>query len=124
MKVLATICLLLVQQDVAATPDTAILPGEQAVLSAYKRMEEADQKGDGQLWLSLSDRKTQDTMNQALLSALAANPSISLGQAIQLAKSGITDNDVRRTWILFGDPGMRIPFPAAPSKSTTRFNRQ
>jgi hypothetical protein len=70
MKVLATICLFLVQHEAAATPDTAILPGEQAVLSAYKRMEEADRKGDGQLWFSLRDRRTQDTMSPALKDAI------------------------------------------------------
>lgn len=66
MKVLATICLLLVHQEASAAPDTVIQAGEQAVLSAYKPMEWADRKGDGQLWFSLRDRKTQDTMNQAL----------------------------------------------------------
>jgi hypothetical protein len=70
MKVLATICLLLVQQKATAAPDTVSRAGEQAVLSAYQRMEEADRKGDGQLWLSLRDRKTQDTMNQGLKDAI------------------------------------------------------
>jgi hypothetical protein len=50
-------------------------------------------------------------MNQALLSNLTANPSIGLGQAILQAKLGISDPDVRRTWILFGDPAMRVPLP-------------
>jgi uncharacterized repeat protein (TIGR01451 family) len=53
----------------------------------------------------------QATMNQALLSNLTANPSIGLGQAILQAKLGISDPDVRRTWILFGDPAMRVPLP-------------
>ena len=70
MKVLATICLLLVHQEASAAPDTVIQAGEQAVLSAYKPMEWADRKGDGQLWFSLRDRKTQDTMNQALKDAI------------------------------------------------------
>jgi len=70
MKVLATICLLLVTQSAPAAPDTVSRAGEQAVLSAYKQMEEADRKGDGQLWFSLRDRKTQDTMNQALKDAI------------------------------------------------------
>jgi hypothetical protein len=60
MKVLATICLLLVHQEASAAPDTVIQAGEQAVLSAYKPMEWADRKGDGQLWFSLRDRKTQE----------------------------------------------------------------
>jgi hypothetical protein len=31
----------------------------------------------------------------------------------------ITDPDVRRTWILFGDPAMRVAFPAASSSPIT-----
>ncbi|MGA7854523.1 MAG: C25 family cysteine peptidase, partial [Candidatus Acidiferrales bacterium] len=55
----------------------------------------------------------QATMDQALLRNLAANPSQPLGQAILTAKSNITDPDVRRTWILFGDPAMVVAFPNA-----------
>jgi uncharacterized repeat protein (TIGR01451 family) len=62
----------------------------------------------------------QATMNQALLSNLAANPSIGLGEAILQAKLGISDNDVRRTWILFGDPAMRLPLPAGKSPKSTK----
>jgi hypothetical protein len=53
----------------------------------------------------------QASMDQALLRILAANPSEPLGQAILTAKSKITDPDVRRTWILFGDPAMVVAFP-------------
>jgi hypothetical protein len=35
-------------------------------------------------------------------------PPITLGQAAARAKSSVTDVDVRRTWILFGDPSMRM----------------
>jgi hypothetical protein len=28
-----------------------------------------------------------------------------------MAKTNITDDDVRRTWILFGDPAMVVAFP-------------
>jgi len=31
-----------------------------------------------------------------------------LGDATMRAKSAINDPDVRRTWILFGDPSMRL----------------
>jgi Peptidase family C25 len=55
----------------------------------------------------------QASMDQALLRTLAANPSEALGQAILTAKSTITDPDVRRTWILFGDPAMVVAFPNA-----------
>ncbi|HKT89465.1 MAG TPA: C25 family cysteine peptidase, partial [Candidatus Sulfotelmatobacter sp.] len=39
-----------------------------------------------------------------------------LGESLMKAKSGITDLDVRRTYILFGDPAMQLKRPgAAPS---------
>jgi hypothetical protein len=53
----------------------------------------------------------QASMNQALLSTLASNPSQSIGAAIITAKAGILDPDVRRTWNFFGDPAMTIAFP-------------
>jgi uncharacterized repeat protein (TIGR01451 family) len=55
----------------------------------------------------------QASMNQALLSTLAANPTQSIGAAIITAKAGILDPDVRRTWNFFGDPAMTIAFPQA-----------
>lgn len=70
MKAVAVICLSFALQDTPAYPDTVNLSGEQAVLATYKKMEEADRKGDGQLWLTLRDRKTQDSMDAALKEAL------------------------------------------------------
>ncbi|HLK62963.1 MAG TPA: hypothetical protein VKU19_05965 [Bryobacteraceae bacterium] len=70
MKVLATICFLLIVQRAPASPDTVARTGEQVVLSVYKSMEDADRRGDGELWLSLRDRKTRDSMNQAVKDAL------------------------------------------------------
>jgi len=55
----------------------------------------------------------QATMDRALISQFAANPGITLGNAILKAKAGTTDADVRRTWILFGDPAMQLRLPAA-----------
>ncbi len=78
------------------------------------------------VWASsgFTDAAPQGTMDQAFLSALAANPQLPVGTAILAAKSGIIDPDVRRTWILFGDPEMRLPLPAAtqslmPAPSST-----
>ena len=60
----------------------------------------------------------QASMNQALLEAIKANPSLSLGNAIIIAKSGVSDPDVRRTWIFFGDPAMLLqPSAAAEDRS-------
>lgn len=51
------------------------------------------------VWASsgFTDAAPQATMDQALLSAWAANPSLPIGQAILNAKAGIADPDVRRT---------------------------
>jgi uncharacterized repeat protein (TIGR01451 family) len=73
------------------------------------------------VWASsgFTNAPPQTQMDQALLSLLSANPAMPLGRAILQAKSGITDPDVRRTWILFGDPAMKLPLPnstAAPSR--------
>ncbi len=65
------------------------------------------------VWASsgFTTQPPQAAMNQAFLSQLAANPSTPLGFATLRAKRGIGDPDVRRTWILFGDPWMTIAFP-------------
>ena len=62
----------------------------------------------------------QAAMDQALLRTLAANPTQPLGRSILTSKLNITDPDVRRTWILFGDPAMRIAFPTASSPISTK----
>ena len=70
------------------------------------------------VWASsgFTDAAPQATMDQALLGGWKANPSLPIGKAILNAKTGIVDADVRRTWILFGDPAMKLQFstPSAP----------
>jgi hypothetical protein len=53
----------------------------------------------------------QFQMDQALVKTLFAQPSMTLGDAVLFAKSGIGDQDVRKTFILFGDPLMRLKQP-------------
>lgn len=52
----------------------------------------------------------QAVMNQEVFRLLfdGSNQSMRLGDATKRAKATITDGDVRRTWILFGDPTMRL----------------
>jgi parallel beta-helix repeat protein len=52
----------------------------------------------------------QATMNQAFYRALfgGSGGSLSLGEAIGRAKASVSDADVRRTWVLLGDPSMRL----------------
>ena len=50
----------------------------------------------------------QAALNQAFISALYGAGSITVGEAARVAKQATADPDVRSTWILFGDPSMRI----------------
>ena len=54
---------------------------------------------------------SQATMDQSLLRNISQNPATPLAEAIRNAKLGIVDPDVRRTWILFGDPAMQLQLP-------------
>jgi hypothetical protein len=50
----------------------------------------------------------QHEMGQRLFQALYGGQSMALGDATRLAKAATADIDVRRSWILFGDPTMKI----------------
>jgi hypothetical protein len=50
----------------------------------------------------------QHEMGQRLFQALYAGQPTALGDATRLAKVATNDVDVRRSWILFGDPTMKI----------------
>lgn len=50
----------------------------------------------------------QHGMSKQLYSLLYGSQPIALGDAVKQAKNATTDIDVRRTWILFGDPSMNI----------------
>jgi hypothetical protein len=59
----------------------------------------------------------QFQMDQTLVRTLFAQPSITLGDAVLFAKSGIADQDVRKTFILFGDPLMRLKQPGSATQT-------
>ncbi len=67
------------------------------------------------VWASsgFTDQSPQASMDLAFLHELSVHPNEILGVMVLRAKSGTTDNDVRRTWILFGDPAMRFHFHPA-----------
>ena len=51
----------------------------------------------------------QALMNQELYRQLFnSSRAMTLGEAMTRAKTSITDSDIRRTWILMGDPTMKI----------------
>ena len=58
--------------------------------------------------LGLTDPALQAIMNRAMLQAMFGATTPTLGEAILQAKAATNDNDVRRTWILLGDPAIRI----------------
>jgi uncharacterized repeat protein (TIGR01451 family) len=71
------------------------------------------------VWASsgLTAPDPQFQMDQVLVKTLFAQPSIPLGDAVLFAKSGIADSDTRRTFILFGDPLMRLKQSGAAAQS-------
>jgi hypothetical protein len=70
----------------------------------------ADAGGAIAVWASsgMTEPGPQLEMSKALYQQLFAGQSVTLGEAIMKAKSSSPDLDVRRTWILFGDPTLRI----------------
>jgi hypothetical protein len=62
------------------------------------------------VWASsgLTDASPQSNIDQAMVKALYGASGTTIGQAARAAKSLTTDLDVRRTWILFGDPAMKL----------------
>jgi len=69
-----------------------------------------NQGGAVSVWASsaMTNNGAQTIMDRELFRQLFGNPNITLGQAIREAKKITTDSDIRRTWILFGDPTMTI----------------
>jgi len=67
------------------------------------------------VWASsgLTAPDPQFAMDRKLAQTLFANSTAALGDAVLAAKSSITDQDVKKTFILFGDPAMRLQIPQA-----------
>jgi hypothetical protein len=70
----------------------------------------AGQGGAVAVWgsSSLTYPDQQSLMNQELIRLLFNGQSLRLGEATIRAKAATEDQDVRRSWILFGDPSMRL----------------
>jgi hypothetical protein len=47
-------------------------------------------------------------MNQTLVRLIFSEPGVTLGDATRAAKAAVQDQDMRRTWMLFGDPTTRL----------------
>ncbi len=50
----------------------------------------------------------QALINQQLYRTLFENTNLTLGEHVRFAKLATSDADVRRSWILFGDPTLRL----------------
>jgi hypothetical protein len=71
------------------------------------------------VWASsgFTQEPPQASMNLAFLHQMAVHPGDPLGRLVLNAKAGTTDNDVRRTWILFGDPSMKFHYGASAASA-------
>jgi hypothetical protein len=66
--------------------------------------------GAAAVWASTAQCEPvgQAQMNQELYRQLFGGEDITLGEATRRAKQGVNDPDIRRTWVLFGDPAMKL----------------
>jgi hypothetical protein len=86
-----------------------------ALDSVAEGLMKAEQGGAVAVWTSSgqTEPEQQLLLNQEFLRLFLAQSSpggtpIRLGEAVMKAKAAITDVDIRRTWILFGDPSMPL----------------
>jgi hypothetical protein len=72
----------------------------------------AEQGGAVVVWTSsgLTFPDEQHLINQELIRQLLSSKKTTIGQATVRAKAATDDQDVRRTWILFGDPATRLKY--------------
>src|SRR5581483_466125 len=63
----------------------------------------------------LNQAAPQTTLDSLVVQSAFNGSRARLGDAIVNAKAGITDLDVRRTYVLFGDPAMQVKPPVAAS---------
>jgi hypothetical protein len=70
----------------------------------------AEQGGAVAVWTSsgMTFPTGQAAMNQELVRLLFNGEDLTIGEAAMKAKKAINDRDIRRTWILFGDPATRL----------------
>jgi hypothetical protein len=70
----------------------------------------AGQGGAIAVWTSsgMTEPGGQAIMNKELIHLLFMGESLTLGEAIVRAKASVSDQDIRKTWILFGDPTTRL----------------
>lgn len=62
------------------------------------------------VWASsgFTETQSQFALDEEFYRQLFSNQTVRLGDAIRNAKAVTSNSDVRRTWVLFGDPAMRM----------------
>jgi hypothetical protein len=70
----------------------------------------APQGGAVAVWTSsgLTEPDQQAVMNRELIRLLFNGELLTLGEATARAKTSVSDQDIRKTWILFGDPTTKL----------------
>jgi len=70
----------------------------------------AENGGAVAVWTSsgMTEPGGQLLMNQELVRLLFSPEGMTIGEAAMKAKASVSDMDIRRTWILFGDPTTRL----------------
>ena len=82
-----------------------------ALDSLAESLLKAENGGAIAVWTStgMTNPEDQLVLNKQLYQLLfATGNAITLGEATVRAKAAVTDGDIRRTWILLGDPTMRL----------------
>jgi hypothetical protein len=62
------------------------------------------------VWTSsgLTEPDPQAVMNREMIRLLFNGEGLTIGEAAMKAKAATSDQDIRRTWILFGDPATKL----------------
>jgi len=75
-----------------------------------KSLLKAGKGGAVAVWASsgLTEPDGQLVIDKQLIQLLFGKQQLTLGEAVAKAKAAVSDMDVRRTWILLGDPATRL----------------
>jgi hypothetical protein len=78
--------------------------------SLAEAMLKGGQGGAVAVWASsgMTGPEGQKAADRELIEQLMRRPNVTIGEATVRAKAMTTDQDTRRTWILFGDPSARL----------------
>jgi hypothetical protein len=82
-----------------------------ALDSLAESLLKAENGGAVAVWTSagMTEPGDQSVLNKQLYQLLfTAGNAMTLGEATAKAKAAVTDGDIRRTWVLLGDPTMRL----------------